>query len=344
MPRFIYRLAELDDLDAIHALALHLDSLNLPADRVELAGMITRSIASTRHDTPAGEFLFVLESIHDRRVVGTSMILAAHGTPDDPHHSLRVDREERYSETLGRLFVHQTLTLVQSYTPHTEIGALVLDPAFRGHPDRLGRILSFGRFLYIAMFRQRFCSEVQAELLPCLLDDGSSPLWEWLGRPFTGLGYQEADRLSRRNREFVRSLFPRGPIHVALAPETVRETIGVVGPTARPVAYMLEQAGFRFNRHLDPFDGGPHLAAATDHIDAIRRVVTATVGRLGGEGSTTVSRGLLAAVDRPFVAVATPYAHDEGTLFVPDETLTCLGLASGDRVTVVPLDPRGAPP
>ena len=97
----------------------------------------------------------------------------------------------------------------QSYTPHSELGALILDPALRGHPERLGRLLSYSRMLYIAAHRDRFQDTLQAELLPPFEPDGSSRLWNWLGKKFTGLTYLEADRRSRDDSEFMEALFPR---------------------------------------------------------------------------------------------------------------------------------------
>ena len=110
------------------------------------------------------------------------MIIAAHGTVDDPHHYFHVDVDE-HSKTLGTVFRHKTLRFRRSLTPHTEIGALILAPAMRGHAERLGRMPSFARFTFIAAERQRFHDAVRPSSSP-FEDDGSSKLWEWLGRRF----------------------------------------------------------------------------------------------------------------------------------------------------------------
>ena len=87
------------------------------------------------------------------------------------------------------------------------------------------------RFLYIARHRAAFRDEVLSELMPPLEEDGRSLLWEALGRHFTGLSYQEADRLSRENKEFIRTLFPQDPIYASLLPASAQALIGQVGPT-----------------------------------------------------------------------------------------------------------------
>lgn len=269
---FVLREAEVGDVDGLVDLAAHLDTLNLPHDPVAVREIVDRSIASFGGDpgVPSGRYVFVLEDIESGAVIGTSSIVAAHGTAEDPHHFLELDVEERYSFTLKRLFRHRVLRLRQSFTPHTELGGLILHPSVRRHPLKLGRAVSYVRFMYISLYPSRFCDELQAELLPPLEADGSSVLWEWLGRRFTGLDYMEADRLSRDNAEFIRSLFPTERLYVSLMPESVQDVLGQVGPATRGVERMLRSIGFRFNQHLDPFDGGPHFAALRTHVTPIR--------------------------------------------------------------------------
>ena len=339
MSGYIYREAVPNDLDGVVRLAAHLDSLNLPADAGAISEMIDDSVRSFGRSDPndrTGRFLFVLERCSDGLLLGTSMIVASHGTTDDPHHAFRVDVEERYSESLGELFAHQTLTLVQSYRPHTELGALVLHPDFRGHPDRLGQGLSFVRFLFMALHPGRFQERVEAELLPPLEADGSSLLWEWLGRPFTRLSYRDADRLSRGNREFIRSLFPRTPIHTALAPPEVQAVIGAVGMQTRGVARMLRAAGFRYNLHIDPFDGGPHFEAPRAEILPMQQA-----RMLAFAGLTTADdapKRLVAKVgDSPFRAALGAWTETGGDVFVDADTATRLGLQTGDLLLGLPL-------
>ena len=346
MSGFLYREARPDDLEAIVALAAHLDSLNLPADASSVAQMIADSQRSFDVSDPedrSGRFLFVLERCSDGTLLGTSMIVASHGTTLDPHHAFRVDVEERYSASLDAHFAHQTLTLVESYRPHTELGALVLHPSFRGHPSRLGKGLSFVRFLFMSLHPGRFHDRVEAELMPPLQPDGSSLLWEWLGRPFTRLSYREADRRSRGNREFIRSLFPRTPIHAALAPAETQAVIGEVGEQTRGVARMLQEAGFRFNHHIDPFDGGPHFEAERSAIGPLRASQSGAFG-----GCVDAAGGPLRLICRnpnPSDGARSPFAatvgHCEsgpgGTLFVDRVAAATLGLSLGDLVRTIPL-------
>ena len=73
----------------------------------------------------------------------------------------------------------------------------------------------------MAMHRPQFRERVLAELLPPLMKDGRSLLWESIGKKFTGLNYVETGKLSRRNKEFIR-LFPSSDIYASLFPATRR--------------------------------------------------------------------------------------------------------------------------
>jgi arginine N-succinyltransferase len=258
------------DLKEVYRLAGHLDSVNIPHDEGILRRLIRHAAHSFsgRVDLFRRHYLFVLEGADSGRLYGTSMIYAQHGHPEAPHVFFDVIDDERYSSTLDSHFSHQTLRLGFSYRGPTEIGALVLDPVLRG--AGLGKPLSFVRFLFVAMYRERFHSRIIAELMPPLEPDGRSLLWEYLGRHFTGLTYQEADRLSHHNKEFIYALFPQSPLYASLLPPEVRQLIGQVGPETQGVQRMLESIGFRYSQRIDPFDGGPHFRAQAEDIVPIR--------------------------------------------------------------------------
>lgn len=268
---FLVRESQPADLDQILKVAEHLDSYNLPFDRDEIKKIIAASQAAFTGAGPAAEraFTFVVENLETGEVVGTSMLYAQHGTKQSPHVYLDVLQDEHYSATLSKYMVHQALLIGYNYNGPTEIGGLILLPEYRGHADSLGKLLSFARFLYIAMNRSVFRDQVLSELLPQLETDGTSRMWKHFGKRFTGLTYREADRLSKHNKEFIKSLFPQGMIHTSLFPKDVRDEIGVVGEQTRGVQKMLSKIGFRYAHQIDPFDGGPHFTAKTDEITLV---------------------------------------------------------------------------
>lgn len=344
----MFRLREAlpSDVGQIHAVARHLNSVNLPDDARAIEELVRHSVASFGGELEplAREYLFVLEdtaaAAGGPRIIGTSMIHAQHGTRRSPHVYFEILTEERYSETLDRLFVHRVLRIGYNYNGPTEIGGLVLLPEYRTAPGRLGKQLSYVRFLFIGAHRGWFRDEVISELMPPLEPDGTSLLWESLGRHFTGLSYQEADRISSGNKEFIRALFPQDPIYCCVLPQEVQRLIGVVGDSTRGVEHMLRKIGFGFANRIDPFDGGPHFIAKTDEVTLVRATRVATVFESQAPGI-----GALVAVERPapdaasprFLAVAAQVSLEGDHVGLGRAACAELGVAPGDRVTVLPL-------
>ena len=94
------------------------------------------------------------------------------------------------------------------------------------------------------------------------------------------LSYREADHLSRRQKEFIETLFPSYPIYVSLLSPEAQGVIGQVGEGSRPAAHLLSKLGFKFENRVDPFDGGPHFEMKTA---ALRPVELSSDVRYEGE-------------------------------------------------------------
>ncbi len=337
----ILRPAEARDLDAIGTLAEQLDTLNLPSDEAFLRERIAlseRSFAGGLADWQEGVFVFALEDARERRCIGTASIFAKVGREEAPYYWLDVSTEERRSAELDRRFVHTKLQLRSTTDGPTEVGALVLDPAYRRHPEKCGKALSVVRFAYIASHPDRFERDVIAEMLSVFHSPGRNRLWEAFGERFTGLDYREADHLSARNRRFIADLFPRDPVYATLFPEDVQAVIGQVNATARPAVRILEALGFHKLGQVDPFDGGPYYGAARNAIGSVRErreLVLPAVPREadGADGPLAL---LSAEGSLGFRATVVPLDL-EGSPFVPKETRDALGVSAGDAVTVTPL-------
>lgn len=342
MFRYVIRGATPDDAPQMMELARHLNTVNLPHDAesvAEILDLSMRSFSGALKDPRRREFVFVLEDLAAQRIIGTSKILAQLGRRDAPYIFLDVIVEEKYSQTLDRHFVHTVLKLGHSYEGPTEIGGLIVLPEFRLVAERVGMMISYVRFLFMAMHRGQFRNEVVAELLPPLLPDGTSHLWEALGRKFTDMSYSEADRLSKRNKEFIKSLFPSGDIYVSLLPTDAQEVIGKVGRETRGVEKMLRRIGFQYCNRIDPFDGGPHFRAATDEILLVRRTHKGPARPVDAfEGQ----RALVATdlKEAPFFRATSCAVRfgDGGEVLLPRGVFEFLGVAEGTEVSVLPLD------
>jgi len=339
-PSFLIREAALRDRRELLLLARQLDSINLPTEMAELTDVLRRSTQSFRgrvRDRSHTVYLFCAERIATGKLVGASMIIGKHGTPESPHFYLEMDDEERYSKTLRRMFRHSFLRLRYSMDGPTEVGGLIVSPRMRRHPERIGKQLSWVRFLYLAKHRRRFEHRVLAEMLPAIGPGHRNLFWDHYGRPVTGLSFREADQLSTRDKEFIRALFPDSPLYTFLLPEKVRDVLGRVGETTRGAVRLLEQAGMRFLEHIDPFDGGPYYGAEVEQLTPVQAYRSTTIA-VGSLDFAEHPRWMIGREDaRGFRAVATSAMFDAHHIIVTKEALDALGVGENDTVDAVPL-------
>lgn len=337
---YLLRDVQATDLDGLVRLARVLDTVNLPAEEEALAEIIDASVRSFHGQVEKAldrTFLFVAEDPATGELIGTSQVIAQHGTREAPHVFMDVIEREHYSQLLDRHFHHKVLRIGYNYAGHTEIGGLVVHPHFRGR-DKPGKQLSFVRFLYIAMHRSEFRERVLAELMPPLLPGGRSAMWEAFGAKVTGLTYQQADKLSRQSKEFIKELFPQGEIYVELLPREVQEVIEKVGPETEPVRRMLTSIGFTYDRRIDPFDGGPHYSAKTADIKPIVEYRRATLMEEPLERDWTERLVGVQPTSGPlrFKAVRTACRLDDDKAFLPSRSANLLGAKPGDTLFTIP--------
>jgi arginine N-succinyltransferase len=270
---FKLRSVEQTDLEDLFELSQLYTFISLPADEDIIKQKIQNSINS--FESPSDQldknnYIFVLEDVETNKVIGCSMIHAQHGTEKEPHFYLKVAQENKFSTSINTGFIHGTLKLGYSTDGPTEIGGLILHPNYRKSEFKLGKQLSFVRFLFMSIFPDHFKEEIHSELMPPFDSEGKSPLWEAIGRRFLNMEYHDADILSRKNKEFILSLFPSDTIYETLLPIEARNAVGKVGQDTIPVKNMLESIGFKYINEVDPFDGGPHYRCQLTEIKPIK--------------------------------------------------------------------------
>ncbi len=270
---FLIRQGGPNDFSGVYPLAKLLDSYNLPADRGYIRELLEISARSFdgRIQKSRARYLFVLEDLNKRKIVGCSLIIAKHGTLGKPHLWLALETVTKRSRTLGLKRSHPVLRLGFTVNGPTEVGGLVVSPGYRRHPQACGLQISFVRFLYMAMYPERFEQKILVEYRGAMGAGNESPFWEAMGKVFTGLAYGKADRLSVIHKEFILNLFPREPIYCALLPKSVQEAIGAIHPAAKRAAGLLKSIGFRPLPQIEPFDGGPYYSARRREIRLVRQ-------------------------------------------------------------------------
>lgn len=338
---FILRSVRPDDLKNLYKLSNIMTFINLPPDEDLISAKIDSSIQSFNNPSKKlfeNYYIFVLEDLERDEVLGVSMIHSQHGTDQEPHFYLTVGQESKFSQTINTGFVHGTLKLGLDTNGPTEIGGLILNPEFRGHTEKLGKQLSFVRFLYMSDHQDRFKPMIHSELMPPLDKFGNSPLWEAVGRRFFNMNYHEADVLSRSNKEFILSLFPSENIYQTLLPMEARESIGKVGKETEPVKRMLENIGFKYTFEVDPFDGGPHYRCPLKDIKPIKKKISGQLIADGFNGKHLTD--VLLNVSHPeydFYAFRTQLQiHDDGQVSIDPQIIKKLGLTTPQKITAIP--------
>lgn len=286
----VVRPARTDDIDAFLTLAQLSGPgfTSLPPDRAPLLATLERSVASFADPNPARENAHYVLMLEDGsgRVCGCAGVKAAIGVKK-PFFSLRLVGESRVSQVVDRRLDTDVLMVVNDFAGATEVGTLFVHPDMRG--QRAGELLAKARYLLIASAPERFADTVIAELRGRFDAQGSSPFWESFMRKFFQMDFEEADELNAKSdNQFIVDLMPRHPVYVDVLPEAAREVIGQVHPDGERALALLTAEGFRYDRVIDIFDGGPLVSAVKNTIATLRQSRTgrlAGVVPLGGEGA-----------------------------------------------------------
>ena len=283
------RLARAEDVDGLYALAALTGGgmTNLPHDQEALAAKIAWSETSVAAAIAAPDdefYLLVLEDDASGRVIGTASLYSRLGARW-PFYSYKLARVTHASRAPERIVSTQLLHLVNDFDGASEVGGLFLHPDARSCGR--GGLLARARYLFIAAHRHRFGDRVVAELRGWV-EDGVSPFWEAVGRPFFGSDFHAADlHNALHGNQFIADLMPRYPIYTSMLPAAARDAIGRAHTASLPARRLLETEGFVHDGYVDIFDAGPTLHVETDHIATIRE---ATGIAASGTGSDFTAR------------------------------------------------------
>ena len=330
------------DTAAVIRLARFLNSYNLPADVRVIRRLIKDSLKSFRgKPLPVYRrcFIFIAEDTSSKRVVGCSLIIARHGTPQLPHLSFKLGIESKTSVSIKKTIEHRTLKLHVDRTGFTEIGGLVVHPKFRRSKEKLGKQLSYVRFAYMSRHPHRFRRRLLVEYLPKQNTLKGNSLWHALGEKFTHLRYQEADRLSALNKEFILRLFPKEKIYCSLLPKFATKDIALPSKGAEASLKLLQKIGFRFLNQVDPFDGGPHYGTEFSRIGVIKHTVFLKVHLLKNSKhqiSSNVRYLIMKETKGNIRAIATPFNIYRGAAQLPPQAAQALKLHGGEKLSVTP--------
>jgi arginine N-succinyltransferase len=326
----VVRPAGLEDLEALHALALTagLGMTNLPPCRERLGALLAASVAALAGERKAGsQILLVLEAAGE--VVGTGCIFPSVGG-DWPFYSYRIGRLRQTSQALGKVVENTILTPVNDYDGSAEVGGLFVRPGLRGVAG--GRLMARSRYLFMAEHRDWFGDRVVSELRGYQEADGRSPFWDAVGRKFYGLEFKEADRISvGAGKQVIADLGPKYPIYLNLLPTDAALSVGQFHPDGARAHALLTEEGFRFEGCIDIFDAGPTMVADIDSLKTVRDGRDSTVAEIGP--CAECPEVLICAGSAETFRATRGYARGAaGELRISPELAQSLKLQIGDRV------------
>lgn len=261
------------DRDAFFELAQlsGLGFTSLPDDPKLLGSRIAlseESFAKAVEEPGEEGYLLVLEDIETGAIAGTSAVKVGVGL-SKPFFSYKLFSITQVSASTDRRFDLDIMVLVNEYAGATEVGTLFVRPEYRGGGS--GSLIARSRYLLIATQPKRFGRNVLSELRGIINEDGSCPFYEHLAKKFFHMDFEQADHLSGvSDKQFILDLMPKYPIYVDLLPKEAQRVIGKIHQDGAGARQLLESEGFRYERVIDIFDGGPTMSAPRDDLLGVK--------------------------------------------------------------------------
>lgn len=306
---------------------------SLAVDDDALGALLEGSEAAFRGETEDksdARYQLMIEDAESGKILGTAAIKAAVGLKK-PYFDFKILTIAQASREADRRFDMDVMLLVNDFAGCTEVGSLFVRDAARG--TGAGRLIAQARYLMIAACPERFGPRIVSELRGVVDEQGHSPFFEHVTRPFFRMSFEEADRLSAAtDNQFILDLMPVHPLYLDLLPAAARDVIGLTHPHGANARRLLEWEGFRYERYVDIFDAGPLMSCEAEAVRTRResRLETVTDAQDGAalEAIVTNERA------NDFRATFTTVRLSEAGVRLEDEARRLLDLTAGDRARI----------
>lgn len=270
----ILRPIQQQDSESLKKLAFTATSgiLTLPRNPERLKQKMLNSLesfSSQTHPFGDGKYLFVLENLDKHHVEGCSAIHASAGIPGEEYY-YKIEIIKTLCRPIENIPAEQKMLIpfIEPVENTSEICTLFLSPIYQ--QAGIGRLLSLGRFLFIANHRERFKKLIMAELRGVSDDKGIFPFWEYVGRRFCNVDFEEIMALLENKKLQAQDILPTYPIYYSLLPQPVQDIIGKTHMQTIPALKILQKEGFELLDGVDIADAGPKLYADIDNVRTVR--------------------------------------------------------------------------
>jgi arginine N-succinyltransferase len=280
-----------------------------------------------------GAFLFVLEDLAKKRIIGVCAITPQIGM-GEPSYTYKMKIAKKESKLLKINKDIQYLKLKREYNGPSEIGTLFLHPKYRH--SGAGRLLSLSRFLFMAEYQRCFKSRVIAELRGVLSPDERSPFWNAVCKHFFKMTFKKADLMVMEDKTFIEELVPLHPIYIPLLPHAAQKVIGCLHKNTKPAAALLRKEGFKFINEIDIFEAGPVYGAKVKDIRTVKKSKVLKVAQIV-ENITAKRMYLMANVNsfKKFCVVIGNLVIKNKNVTITKEVADALVVTIGDKIRVV---------
>lgn len=306
------------------SLALEAEALNAKLVKSE------KAFDGRLSDPSDCSYQLMLEDSETGQVLGTSAVKAMVGVKK-PYFDFKIFTFAQASREAERRFDMDGMLLVNDFAGSTEVGSLFVRDGLRG--TGAGRLTAQSRYMLVGSDRARFGERILSELRGVVDAHGDSIFFEHVTRPFFRMSFEEADRLSAAtDNQFILDLMPNHIIYLDLLPKGVREVIGQTHPHGAGALKLLQNEGFRYERYVDIFDGGPLVSCGMDEVATLRDSRLMTVA---GEGAGERERALVSN-DRlaDFRCVHADIILGETQIALSEDARRALDVTSGETVRI----------
>jgi arginine N-succinyltransferase len=340
---YVVRPVELADIDALEAItAVAMPGVHtLPRTREKIAAFVDCSMASfaSHVDIPSEEsYLFVLEDLREKRVIGIAAIHASAGS-NGTYFAFRNDVIQQVSRDLNISHSVHALTMCSELTAYSQLSGFYLRN--RDSAGIEAALLSRSRLLFAVLAPHRFGDRFFVPLAGVTNAEGQSPFWNALGRKFFKMDFLDAERVigGARNRTLIVELMPHYPVYVPLLPGDAQAVMGQIHPSGQLAFNLLTQEGFEADEYIDIFDGGPILQA---HRHALRSFTEAQLRCVASseqppDAPESLVQYAIASNERDFRAItlACPPLEHAQVVCLPREAQAALRVTPGENVLCV---------
>lgn len=320
-----------EDLPGFYQLALHagIGMTSLPKDNDLLFNKINISLESFKQLTNHIDdylFLFVLENVKDKKIVGCSGIVNV-GTELEPAYYLKLD------------FDNSIITLVNHYQGAAELCSLFLSKGYRKNNN--GKLLSRSRLLFMYLNKMFQNKKIIAEMRGYFDENNDSPFWNEIFKQRLNMDAKEAiDIRTSGHKQQIIDMIGFDAIDISNISADTKKIISQVHSSTKAARALLEKEGLYFNNYVDLIDSGPALEADIHNLKTIKNIKQYKVKDFLSDDNFKGNNKFIICNNEPInfrACISEVIINSEHEIELPESVKLALNLDNNATVSIVEL-------